>query len=313
MTTLPSKSQGALYDLNFFLVEREVGWRLSLEYRAGLYTQSTAESLLQHFQEILRQIADAPMRTIAELELSATEALTKRMQDDPAFSIPTVPATDEDLATPEVLAMPGSLAQERFWTLSQLDPTNPSFHVPLVMKLSGPLSTSLLEKSFQLLIDRHESLRTTFTEQNGEFLQVIHPTYPVALEVEAVPGASDTEKAAHLATAIQKEIHRPFDLNLLPLFRTVLCKLGEHEHVLIITLHHILADAASAQVIQRELWTTYETLQSGQSLRSSRIDDSVRRLLCLAARKSRLRRHAIASRVLADATLRRSKDTELPD
>ena len=266
MTTMPSKSQGALYDLNFFLVEREIGWRLSLEYRAGLYTQSTAESLLQHFQEVLRQIADTPQRPIGELELSATEALTKRMQDDPAFFISTSPVIDEDSATPEVLAMPGSLAQERFWTLSQLDPTNPSFHVPLVMKLSGPLSAPLLEKSLQLLIDRHESLRTTFAENNGEFLQVIHPAYPVALEVTTVTGADESEKALHLANEIQKEILRPFDLNLLPLFRTVLCKLSEQEHVLIMTLHHILADAASAQVIQRELWTTYESLQSGKPL-----------------------------------------------
>ncbi len=264
MTTMPSKSQGALYDLNFFLVEREIGWRLSLEYRAGLYTQKTAESLLQHFQEVLRQIADAPHKTIAELELSTTEALTERMRDDTSVSIPTSPVIDEDSATPEVLAMPGSLAQERFWTLSQLDPTNPSFHVPLVMKLSGPLSAPLLEKSFQLLIDRHESLRTTFAEKDGEFLQIIHPTYPATLEVASVPGASETEKALQLGTAIQKEIHRPFDLSVLPLFRTVLCKLGEEEHVLIITLHHILADAASAQVVQRELWTTYESLQSGK-------------------------------------------------
>ena len=264
MTTMPSKSQGALYDLNFFLVEREVGWRLSLEYRTGLYTVRTAESLLQHFQEILRQIADAPGITVAELELSETEALTKRMQNDSAFSIPASPAIHEDQATPEVLAMPGSLAQERFWTLSQLDPTNPSFHVPLVMKLSGPLSTPILEQSFQLLVDRHESLRTTFTENDGEFLQVIHPAYPVALELLEVPSSSDTQQALQLAQTIQKEIHKPFDLNLLPLFRTVLCKLGDAEHVLIITLHHILADAASAQVIQRELWSTYESLQSGR-------------------------------------------------
>jgi len=264
ITTLPSKSQGALYDLNFFLVEREIGWRLSLEYRAGLYTQSTAASLLQHFQEVLRQIAEAPKRTLSELELSATEALTERMRDERPFSISASPVIDEGLASPEVLAMPGSLAQERFWTLSQLDPTNPSFHVPLVMKLSGPLSAPLLEKSLQLLIDRHESLRTTFAEQDGEFLQIIQPAYPVALEVASVPGSGESEKALHLAAAIQREIHRPFDLTVLPLFRTVLWKLGEEEHVLIMTLHHILADAASAQVVQRELWTTYESLRAGK-------------------------------------------------
>jgi non-ribosomal peptide synthetase component F/thioesterase domain-containing protein len=265
MTTLPSKSQGALYDLNFFLVEREIGWRLSLEYRAGLYTQDTAASLLQHFQEVLRQIAEAPKHTLTEIELSASEALTKRMQGDASFSISASPVVvDTDSAPPEVLAMPGSLAQERFWTLSQLDPANPSFHVPLVMKLSGPLSAPLLESSLQLLIDRHESLRTTFAEKDGEFLQIIHPTYPVALEVASVPGASEPEKALHLAAAIEKEIHRPFDLTVLPLFRTTLWKIGDEEHVLIMTLHHILADAASAQVVQRELWTTYENLRAGR-------------------------------------------------
>lgn len=264
MTTLPSKSQGALYDLNFFLVEREIGWRLSLEYRAGLYTQETAESLLQHFQEILRQITEAPHQMITDLSLSATEALTKRMRDEPAISIPSSPVAVEDPASAEILAMPGSLAQERFWTLSQLDPSNPSFHVPLVMKLSGPLSAPLLEKSLQLLVDRHESMRTTFSERDGEFLQVIHPTYPVALETVTISGSGDTEKALHIAGAIQKEILRPFDLSALPLFHTLLCKLGEEDHILIITLHHILADAASAQVIQRELWTAYESLQHGK-------------------------------------------------
>jgi non-ribosomal peptide synthetase component F/thioesterase domain-containing protein len=270
MTTLPSKSQGALYDLNFFLVEREIGWRLSLEFRTGLYTQKTAESLLLHFQEILRQIADAPQRTIAGLTLSASEALTKRTMGDPMASIPSTllpeDAPSASVSADEVLAMPGSLSQERFWTLSQLDPSNPSFHVPLVMQLAGPLSADLLEVSLQCLIDRHESLRTTFRESSGEFFQIIHPAWPVALERTTISGSSDSEKSLVLAAVIEKEIHRPFDLTRLPLFRAVLAKLGEEDHLFIITLHHILADAASAQVIQRELWTTYESLQSGREI-----------------------------------------------
>jgi len=271
MTTMPSKSQGALYDLNFFLVEREIGWRLSLEYRTGLYTQETAESLLRHFQETLRQIADAPHRTIAGLTLSASEALEKRTMGDPAASIPSNLLNEEDAASPTVaaddlLAMPGSLSQERFWTLSQLDPSNPSFHVPLVMKLTGPLSPELLEVSLQCLIDRHESLRTTFREDAGEFFQIIHPAWPVTLERTTVPGTSESEKSLHLTAAIEREIHRPFDLTRLPLFRAVLAKLGEEDHLLIITLHHILADAASAQVIQRELWTAYDGLQNGHAI-----------------------------------------------
>jgi len=264
MTTIPSKSQGALYDLNFFLVEREVGWRLSLEYKVGLYTLETAESLLRHFREVLDFIAEGTNRKLAELALSPTESLTKRTNEVADLATGDGEIAGEEDASAQMLAMPGSLAQERFWTLSQLDPANPSFHVPVVMKIAGQLSHELLERCFQLLVDRHESLRTTFSERSGEFLQVIHPSYHVVLEGTAIAGNSEAEQAPHLAAAIQKEILRPFDLNVLPLFRTMLCRLGEEEHVLIITLHHILADAASAQVIQRELWTTYESLKRGQ-------------------------------------------------
>ncbi len=283
MTTMPSKSQGALYDLNFFLVEREAGWRLSLEYKACLYKQETAESLLQHFQEILSQFAENAQVPIADLQLSPTRALLSRTagfspyldhaaEGGEAVSSSTVPETVESANTGEVLAMPGSLAQERFWTLSQLDPSNPSFHVPIVMKLNGPLSGPMLERSFQVLIDRHESLRTTFAERDGEFLQIIHPAHIVALETVTIDGATEAERATRMADTIQSEIHRPFDLNKLPLFHTLLCRLSEEEHVLVITLHHILADAASAQIIQRELWTTYEELQSGRALQPVPLD-----------------------------------------
>lgn len=270
MTTMPSKSQGALYDLNFFLVEREAGWRLSLEYKSGLYTEESAQSILLHFQEILRQFADDSKRRIAELKLSATEALAKRMKNDPAFSISEPAAigqaVEQTPAPAEIIAMPGSLAQERFWTLSQLDPTNPAFHVPVVMKLTGKLSAETLKQSFQLLIDRHESLRTTFTERNGEFLQVIHPVYQAEMETVTISGTTAAERESRVADAIHAETLRPFNLNVLPLFRTLLCKLSEEEHVLSITLHHILADAASAQVIQRELWTAYDGLHQGRNV-----------------------------------------------
>ena len=269
MTTMPSKSQGALYDLNFFLVQREIGWRLSLEYKAGLYTQDTAESLLLHFQEVLRFLAKRGNQKLAELVLSPTESLTKRTIEDAGHGVGNVaggpiPAFEEEPSC-QMMAMPGSLAQERFWTLSQLDPTNPSFHVPVVMQIAGPLSSDVLARSFQLLIDRHESLRTTFNERDGEFLQVIHPSYSVSLPSTAISGRTEAERATNLGSAIQQEILKPFDLNALPLFRTMLCKLGDEEHVLIVTLHHILADAASAQVIQRELWTTYESLNRGEA------------------------------------------------
>jgi len=263
MTTLPSKSQGALYDLNFFLVEREVGWRLSLEYKTGFYSQSTAENLLRHFQEILQEIVADPERRLSELSLPM-EALERRMELNLDSSEPADTLNEEGLASMEMQAMPCSFAQERFWTLSQVDPSDTTFHIPLTMRLMGKLSVPLLEKSFKLLINRHETLRTSFSEMNGELMQVISDDYTFMLETMTLEGVVDEERTSSLSAVVQEEVARPFDLSSLPLFRALLCRIASQEHVLIITIHHILADAWSVQVFQRELWTAYESLQLGK-------------------------------------------------
>ena len=205
-----------------------IGWRLSLEFRTGLYTQKTAESLLLHFEEVLRFLAEGNNQKLTELLLSPTESLIKRTNEAELAAGDAMDTSEGDQSS-QLLAMPGSLAQERFWTLSQLDPANPSFHVPVVMKIAGKLSHDLLASCFQLLVDRHESLRTTFSDRDGEFLQVIHPVYKVSLERAAIPGRNESERSLHLANAIQNEILKPFDLNVLPLFRIRLCRLSEEE------------------------------------------------------------------------------------
>jgi non-ribosomal peptide synthetase component F/thioesterase domain-containing protein/NRPS condensation-like uncharacterized protein len=266
MTTLPSKSQGALYDLNFFLVEREVGWRLSVEFKTDLYTRDTAESLLEHFQELLYEIAADPKKRLSELSLTETDALRKRRELSAGSSVVKDAISLEDMPATETLAMPASFAQERFWALSQIDPSNPTFHIPVALQLSGKLSVPVLEKSFKLLISRHETLRTTFSEIDGELMQVIRGDCPFTLEKVTLEGLGETERASRLKTMVLEEVERPFDLSALPLFRALLCRLGPQEHVLVITIHHILADAWSVQVFQRELWTAYENLQLGRDV-----------------------------------------------
>lgn len=265
MTTLPSKSQGALYDLNFFLVEREMGWRLSLEYKTELYTQKTAEDLLRHLHEILTQVAFDPQLPIAELSPSG-QRVTQRMEAEAMPPVSSKLLNDQSQPPSEMVAMPASLAQERFWTLSQLDPANPTFHIPVVLKLTGQLSISLLERSFQLLIHRHESLRTTFTEIDGELMQVIAPAFSFSLSQTKLEADGRAGSSSRVAAAIEAEVQRPFDLAALPLFRALLCQIDEQEHVLILTIHHVLADAWSVQVIQRELWTAYEDLERGSDV-----------------------------------------------
>lgn len=264
MTTMPSKSQGALYDLNFFLVEREAGWRLSLEYKTALYSQETAESLLQHFNEILSVFAAKSEQALSEIPLTETAALLNRTKASVSTTVET--EADAEEGGGGVIAMPASLAQERFWTLSQIDPANPTFHIPLVMQLSGEVSGELLQKSFQVLVDRHETLRTTFSEIDNRLMQIISPTHRFAMDEFDLAEFGDAEKESRLEELVQSVLKKPFDLSTLPLFRARLCHLGHSNHVLVLSLHHVNGDAWSMQVLQRELWTVYEQLRRGETI-----------------------------------------------
>ncbi|MBS1821266.1 MAG: hypothetical protein JST61_04740 [Acidobacteria bacterium] len=265
MTTLPSKSQGAIYDLNFFLVEREVGWRLSLEYKTDLYSKETAEGLLTNFHEVLAGIALDTSTKLVDLPLNNPEALLKR---DAACSTSDSGNADSAIAEAQgTEAIPASFAQERFWTLSEVDPENPAFHMPVTLRLGGKLSIPLLEESFRLVIDRHETLRTTFSEIGGELMQVIHDRSAFALEQANIDEAPVTERAALLAATVQRMLREPFDLSSLPLFRASLCRLSPEEHLLVLSVHHVIADAWSIQVFQRELWTAYENLGKDRAFR----------------------------------------------
>ncbi len=266
LTTLPSKSQGALYELNFFLVERPAGWRLSLEYKTDLYERATAESLLAHFEQVLDVISHQPHLTLADVVLSETEALQSRTRHSESSLSVISPDAVELAEEPFIHAMPSSFAQERFWALSQVDPSDPTFHVPLVMNVSGELSAPLLEKSFQLLIDRHEILRTTFLAVDDELSQVISGGYAFTLECISVEEDREPGLSTRLNAIVRAEVTRPFDLAQLPLLRALLCRIGPSEHLLAITIHHILADGRSVQVLQSELWAVYESLRSSQPI-----------------------------------------------
>lgn len=251
MSTMPSESQGALYDLNFFLVEREVGWRLSLEYKSRLYSQESAKALLDGFKGVLESIASSFQRKLSELPLPhLPEHLAKMAQTTSAGQ--------------EVYAMPASPVQRRFWLLSQIEQDNPSFHMAAALRITGPLRVSALEQSFQCLVARHETLRTTFEEIDREIVQVISPlkSFPVpVVDLQATPEA---EREQLLQPLIGEESSKPFDLAKGPLFRAVLFALKEDEAVLLTTIHHILADGWSNRVIQEELWSNYEYLAHGR-------------------------------------------------
>jgi|HubBroStandDraft_1064217.scaffolds.fasta_scaffold01783_2 non-ribosomal peptide synthetase component F/thioesterase domain-containing protein len=252
MSTMPSKSQGALYDLNFFIVEREAGWRLSLEYNTDLYSHQTAQQMLADFRGLLEAIASNPNRRLSEFSMSERAM--------PAGVAPIADASSSNSNAAEVYAMPASVSQERFWLLANLSPGNPAFHMPACVRLAGPLSQELLEKSFQILIDRHETLRTTFEVVNNELAQIISPVSTFSLPLTTVTDGTPTRREALLQELVREEAQKPFDLVKGPVFRARLFRLAAEDHVLVVTIHHILADGWSHNVFQRELWSTYEAL-----------------------------------------------------
>ncbi|MTJ53560.1 AMP-binding protein [Anabaena sp. UHCC 0253] len=149
--------------------------------------------------------------------------------------------------------LPLCLAQERLWFLDQLEPGNPFYNVAIAIRLSGKLDGVILESSLNEIIKRHESLRTTFVAVAGKPVQVIHES----LEVKFSHFTTQENCDADIQSLILQETQKPFHLAELPLLRGKLLTLKTDEHLLIITIHHIIADGWSIGVLIQELATIY--------------------------------------------------------
>ncbi|RMT11375.1 Amino acid adenylation, partial [Pseudomonas coronafaciens pv. oryzae] len=161
-------------------------------------------------------------------------------------------------------AQPLSSAQQRLWFLAQLEGGNAAYHMPLNLRLRGPLQVSALESSFNQLVTRHEALRTTFMDIEGEGRQCVAVAgQRLPLPVIDLQGYHDAE--ARLGELMEEEGARPFDLTTGPLMRVSLVKLADDEHVLLLTQHHIVSDGWSMGVLTRELGLLYEAFLQGRA------------------------------------------------
>ncbi|NTX50273.1 non-ribosomal peptide synthase/polyketide synthase [Myxococcus sp. CA039A] len=164
---------------------------------------------------------------------------------------------------PRTGPLPLSLAQERLWLADQLSPGSPLYNVPAAVRMRGMLHVPALERGLAELIRRHEALRTVFREVDGRPVQVILPPGELALPVEDLGGRSREEAETEARRLAREEAVRPFDLAHGPLVRTVLVRLGEDEHILCLTLHHIVSDGWSGGVFLRELAALYGAFSQG--------------------------------------------------
>lgn len=153
--------------------------------------------------------------------------------------------------------VPLSFAQQRLWLLHQIEPDPASYNMPMALVLEGALDRPALQATLDHLVERHESLRTTFTELHGQPMQVVQPVQPCPLPLEDLRSLSAAERSAAAQAAAEQEARTPFDLSKeLPL-RARLLQLEEHRHVLLLTQHHIASDGWSMGVLMREISALY--------------------------------------------------------
>ena len=156
---------------------------------------------------------------------------------------------------------PLSAAQRRLWILDRLRPGLPVYNMPEALRLEGPVDAGALRKALIELVGRHESLRTTFIEIEGEPRQVIGLGEAFKLMEADTSGAPDAGLAA-LALA-KAEAATPFDLEKGPLFRATLVRTGPETSLLLLTLHHIVSDAWSMGLLWRDLCAYYDAEAGG--------------------------------------------------
>ncbi|HEU5470973.1 MAG TPA: condensation domain-containing protein, partial [Actinophytocola sp.] len=176
-------------------------------------------------------------------------ALAETIGADPAMATP-IPAVPRDAT------LPLSFAQQRLWFLDEFEPGGTEYITPLAVRLRGALDTAALDRAMTALVARHESLRTTFRAEDGRAEQIVHPPAEVRIPVrDVLPGELDAE--------LERAASTPFDLGAGPLLRPQLLRIAAEDHVLTLTMHHIVTDGWSGGVLMADLAELYRAELTG--------------------------------------------------
>src|ERR1700719_3301882 len=160
--------------------------------------------------------------------------------------------------------LPLSYAQERLWFMDRLEPGSTGYNVAGALRLRGELDREALERAINMIVERHESLRTHFAEVDGKASQVIERELRIEVPVMDVSGLEEEEQRERVKEELKREGTEAFDLACGPLLRVKLLRLGEQEHILLRTMHHIVSDGWSQGVFNRELMVLYEAYREGR-------------------------------------------------
>ncbi|HET9365492.1 MAG TPA: condensation domain-containing protein, partial [Candidatus Angelobacter sp.] len=161
--------------------------------------------------------------------------------------------------------LPLSWAQKRLWFLDRLRPGSDFYNVVMACQLLGDLNVPALERSFAEIIRRHGALRTRFVVEDGEPVQKVEEFVEFRLQIVDLSDREDIENRRKQALeVVAQETAKPFDLGIAPLLRVVLIRVGEHEYILVLSIHHIVVDEWSMGVLQQEMILLYTAYVRGQ-------------------------------------------------
>jgi amino acid adenylation domain-containing protein len=218
--------------------------------------------VIKHFQWELSLQQLFQGRTVAEIAAAIDRHRHgEQVENDDSVKLPTI----SPRAVPRDEQLPLAHCQQGLWFLDQLHPGSFTYNLFSAYDLKGNLDIAALEKSFNEIVKRHQTLRTVFESVDGRPVQVILPSLAIEIPVIDLQGvASEEDRKAAVRRLSREEAQRPFDLARGPLLRIQLLRLAQNEYVLLRTIHHIVFDAWSSSILNRELALLYEAFANGE-------------------------------------------------
>jgi amino acid adenylation domain-containing protein len=199
---------------------------------------------------------EVPVKTIFESPTIAGQAeiVARLTSSNPGREMPEIVTADRNQY------LPLSFPQQRLWFLEQLNPGANNYLIPSIIHLNGSLDTGALEKALNNLVARHEILRTTFHVVEGRPVQTIHPVLEVPFRKIDLSGNQSEGYTKALAAIIEEESRLGFNFVHGPLIRASLIRTGVQDHLLVLTLHHIITDGWSMGILLKEVAAFYQAI-----------------------------------------------------
>jgi len=172
-------------------------------------------------------------------------------------------ATSESIEQ-EVYVFPASFGQKRLWFLDQFEPNSPYYNIPSAFRLKGPFRLDVFKRAVDEIVARHESLRTLFSMVDGETVQIIYPEYKIDVPLIDLEHLDVKDREEEIRQKAVEEARKPFDLKKGPLTRITVLKAGPEDHVVLLTLHHIISDGWSMGVLIGEISALYAAYSRNQ-------------------------------------------------